>query len=189
MLFLLAALAARAGANRFYMAFMMMSLAVFPAAVLGGVALMWIAAVVTSRRSALASAASYAPIVVAVLLLAGRAPLSRQTGPIVPAARDAAVWVRERTSPECVDYFTAHWLTGYWLHLDVLGNPRVSDRMRAETFEFRDTVGKWIEGRGLPYGIVEDLSGLPRELRPDVTPVHRVGRFVVIRNHRPARCP
>ena len=185
----LAALAARAGANSFYMAFKMMYLAVFPAAVLAGVALMWIASVVTSRRSALASAASYGPIVVAVLLLAGRMPLSRQTGPIVPAARDAAVWVRERTSPECVDYFTAHWLTGYWLHLDVLGNPRVSDRMRAETFEFRDTVGKWIEGRGLPYGIVEDLSGLPRELGPDVTPVHRVGRFVVIRNHRPARCP
>ena len=185
----LAALVVRAGSNSFYMPFKMMYLAVFPAAVLGGMALMWAAGAVASRRPGLSSALGYAPIVGAALLLVGRVPLSRQAGPIVPAARDAALWVRERTSPECVDYFTTHWLTGYWLHLDVLGNPRMSDRMRAETFEFRDTVGKWIEGRGLPYGIVEDLSGLPRELRPDVTAVHRAGRFVVVRNRRPAPCP
>jgi hypothetical protein len=185
----LAALATRAGSGSFYMAFKMVYLAVFPAAVLGALALMWVSARLASRRAALAPASAFAPLVVAVLLLVGRVPVSRQVGPIVPSAHDAAVWVRARTAPACVDYFTAHWLTGYWLHLDVLGNPRVSDRMRAETFEFRDTVGKWIEGRGLPYGIVEDLSALPRELRPDVTPVHRAGRFVVIRNHRPAPCP
>jgi hypothetical protein len=187
--FALAALAVRAGTRSLYMPFKMVYLAVFPAAVLGALALMWVAAWLTSRRAAVASAAPFAPLVVGVLLLVGRVPVTRQAGPIVPAARDAAVWVRARTAPACVDYFTTHWLTGYWLHLDVLGNPRVSDRMRAETFEFRDTIGKWIEGRGLPYGIVEDLSALPRELRPDVTPVHRAGRFVVIRNHRPAPCP
>jgi len=187
--FALAALAVRAGTRSLYMPFKMVYLAVFPAAVLGALALMWVSARLTSRRAALASASAFAPLIVGVLLLVGRVPVTRQVGPIVPSARDAAVWVRARTAPACVDYFTTHWLTGYWLHLDVLGNPRVSDRMRAETFEFRDTIGKWIEGRGLPYGIVEDLSALPHELRPDVTPVYRAGRFVVIRNHRPAPCP
>jgi hypothetical protein len=75
---------------------------------------------------------------------------------------------RDHLRRECVDYFSRHWLTGYWLHLDVLGNPRVSDRMRVETFDFPDVVGKWIEGKGLPYAIVENLAAIPRDARADM---------------------
>ena len=75
-------------------------------------------------------------------------------------------------------------MTGYWLHLDVFGNPRDSDRMRAESFEFRDSVGKWLQGRGLPYGFVENLPDIPRELRPDMIPVHTVGPTALVRNAR-----
>jgi hypothetical protein len=80
---------------------------------------------------------------------------------------------------------TRGWLTGYWLHLDVRGNPRLSDRMRQETFEFRDTVGKWIEGKGLPYAIVEDLAALPRDARVDMIPLREFPPAALVQNARP----
>ena len=103
-------------------------------------------------------------------------------------AYQAGLWVRANVDPRCVDYFTRHWLTGYWLHLAVLGNPRDSDRMRAETFEFRDAVGRWIQGRGLPHAIVEDPSAIPRELRPELTVLATFPPFAVV-THPSAACP
>jgi len=184
----LAALAVRAGTRGFYLPFKMMYLAVLPAAVLGGVALIFLAEYLALRVPRVRAVAIALPIVVAAFLAAGRVPVVRQKSPITLPAYRAGLWTRDHASPACVDYFTAHWLTGYWLHLDVLGNPRDSDRMRGETFEFRDTVGKWIEGHGLGYGIVEDLDAIPRDLRPDLTVIQSFPPFTLVRNAR-GRCP
>jgi hypothetical protein len=51
------------------------------------------------------------------------------------------LWAREHLPVGCIDYFSRRWLTSYWLHLDLLGNPKHSVRMLNETFEFRDTGG------------------------------------------------
>jgi hypothetical protein len=131
-------------------------------------------------------AAAVVPLLVAALLAGGRIPLRRQQSPISESALAAGLWARSRIPPGCIDYFSRHWLTGYWLHLDVLGNPRLSDRMRAETFEFPDTVGKWIQGKGLPYAIVEDLGAIPNDARVDMIPVREFGRSAVVKNTRPA---
>ena len=184
----LAVLAVRAGTRGFYLPFKMMYLAVLPAAVLGGVALLVLAEYLSVRVPRVRAAAVMLPVVVAVLLVAGRVPRVRQTSPMTLPAYRVGDWARDHARPDCVDYFTAHWLTGYWLHLDVLGNPRDSDRMRVETFEFRDTVGKWLEGRGLRYGIVEDLDTIPRELRPDLVVIQSFPPFTFVRNAR-GRCP
>jgi hypothetical protein len=58
--------------------------------------------------------------------------------------------------------------------------------MRAETFDFPDSVGKWIRGKGLPYAIVEDLAAIPRDARVDMIPVREFGPAAVVRNKRPA---
>jgi hypothetical protein len=71
----------------------------------------------------------------------------------------------------------------------VLGNPRLSDRMRAESFEFHDSVSKWIQGRGLPYAIVEDFAAVPRDARVDMIPLRRFGLAAVVRNARPGSDP
>jgi hypothetical protein len=60
--------------------------------------------------------------------------------------------------------------------------------MRTETFEFTDTVGKWIEGRGLPYAFVEDVDAVPRDAREDMTVVRGFGRAAIVRNRRPSTC-
>lgn len=181
----LAAIDARAGATSFYMPFKMVYLAVLPCAVLGAVALGRISDAVVARARVPVAVAAAAPLLIAAVLAAGRFPVARQHGPITESALSAGLWARDALPPGCIDYFSRHWLTGYWLHLDVLGNPRLSDRMREETFEFRDVVGKWIEGKGMPYAIVEDLSEVPRDARVDMIPLHRVGPAAVVQNARP----
>jgi len=185
----LAALDARAGSRSFYLPFKMVYLAVLPCACLAAFTLARAAAALGSRLPRTRHAAAVAPLVVAALLAGGRMPLKRQVSPISESALAAGLWARSAVPPGCLDYFSRHWLTGYWLHLDVLGNPRLSDRMRAETFEFRDTVGKWIEGKGLPYAIVEDLAAVPRDARVDMIPLREFGAAALVRNARPAPAP
>src|SRR5262249_53034780 len=209
----LAALGLRAGSGSFYMPFKMMYLAILPAAVLGAVALARASDLVARAPSLAASVNAPArsagatseggrvrraahragvgamlPLITAGLLVRGRAPARRVHGSLSTSARDVAVWARDRLPPACLDYFSRDWLTGYWLHLDVLGNPRLSDRMRQETFDFPDVVGKWIEGRGLPWAFVEDLDAIPRDARVEMDPVYRAGRAAIVRNRRPVPC-
>jgi hypothetical protein len=182
----LAAFDARAGAKSFYLPFKMVYLMVLPCAVLGALALATATRAVASRFPPIRMAAAVVPLLVAALLAGGRIPVKRQQSPISESALAAGLWARAQIPPGCIDYFSRHWLTGYWLHLDVFGNPRLSDRMRAETFEFPDTVGKWILGKGLPYAIVEDLGAIPNDARVDMIPVHEFGRSAVVKNTRPA---
>jgi hypothetical protein len=178
----------RAGSRSFYIPFKMMYLAVWPAAALGAFGFVTASGWVAARVPRLGFAAALMPGVVAVLLVSGRVPLVRQPSPINASAYAAGLWARDHLDRACVDYFTSHWLTGYWLHLDVLGNPRLSDRMRAETFEFRDSVGKWLEGRGLRYGLVEHPDDIPRDLRPDLRVLHTAAAVQIVENTR-GRCP
>jgi hypothetical protein len=196
----LAAFDARAGARSFYMPLKMVYLIVLPCAVLGALALATAAATIAAKflpvpaprlagaRSGQAAAAAV-PLLIAALLASGRIPVKRQRSPISESALAAGLWARDALPSGCIDYFSRHWLTGYWLHLDVLGNPRVSDRMRAETFEFPDTVAKWIHAKGLPYAIVEDFAEVPRDARIDMIPVREFGRSAVVKNTRPAPAP
>lgn len=181
-------LAAQAGSASFYMTFKMMYLAVPPAAVLGAFALARLAAIVAARLPQLRILLVCLPVVVAALLVRGRIPVHRAHGWISLPARDAGLWARHNLPPACVDYFTRYWLTAYWLHVDVLGNPRVSTRMSRETFEFSDAVAKWIEGRGLPYAVVEDLPSTPRDVRVDMEPLTANGSFTVVRNRLGTAC-
>jgi hypothetical protein len=185
----LGALDWRAGSTSFYMPLKMVYLAVLPCAVLGALALAVASATISSRVPRAHRVAALVPLVLAVLLARGRFPLKRQHGPISEPSLAAGTWARGAIPPGCVDYFSRHWLTGYWLHLDVLGNPRLSDRMRAETFEMNDTVGKWIEGRGLPYAIVEDLAAVPRDARSDMITLQTFGPAAVVKNARPGGAP
>lgn len=184
----LAVLAVRAGASSFYMPFKVLYLAVPPAAVLGAIALARLASAIRLPARVLRVAAAVLPVAIAGLLVAGRVPLRRERGSLSLPARDVALWARDHVPPACIDYFSRYWLTGYWLHLDVLGNPRLSDRMRDETFDFPDVAAKWIEGRGLPFAIVEDMQAIPREIRGDMVPLHQSGSFVLVRNQRPGAC-
>jgi hypothetical protein len=182
----LAALDWRAGSTSFYMPLKMVYLAVLPCAVLGTLALAAATATIASRLPVLRRVVPLVPLIAALLLARGRMPVKRQQGPMTEPSLAAGLWARGAVPPGCVDYFSRHWLTGYWLHLDVLGNPRLSDRMRAETFDFPDVVAKWILGKGLPYAIVEDLAAVPRDARVDMRVLREFPPAAVVQNTRPA---
>jgi len=178
----------RVGAASFYMPAKMIYLAVLPGAVLAALAVAELSNAMASRAGVARTAAAIAPLLVAALMVRGHVPVKRQRSPIAEPSLAAGVWARDHVPTACVDYFSRHWLTGYWLHLDVLGNPRLSDRMRAETFDFPDVVWKWIQGRGLPYAIVEDFDAVPRDARVDMIPIRSFPPAAVVRNVRPAVC-
>jgi len=186
----LAALNRLTGSSSLYLPYKMLYLIVLPCAVLGGGALARASAIIPARGPAFALLSAVLPIAVALALVWGRLPTSRPRSPISEDAYAAGLWARDHLPAGCIDYFSRHWLTGYWLHLDVLGNPRASARMREETFEFQDVGAKWIEGRGMPYAIVEDVASLPNELRPDLDVLARFGPTAVIRRQglTPAAC-
>ena len=184
----LAALNRAAGSDSVYLPFKMMFLLVPPGAVLGSAALARVANTTLARLPRAGWTAAIGPVVVAAMLASSRAPSRRQHGYLTESALAAGEWARDRLPSACVDYFASYWLTGYWLHLDVLGNPRESARMRTEPFEFRDSVGKWIEGRGLPYAFVEDFDLVPRDARQDMAVLQRFGRAAIVRNLRPGAC-
>jgi hypothetical protein len=181
----LAVLNQLAGSSSLYLPYKMIYLLVLPAAVLAAYALAQLSGLLSHRGRLLGVASAIVPLSVALPLMWGRIPHQRFESPITESTYAAGLWAREHLPVGCIDYFSHHWLTGYWLHLDVLGNPRVSPRMRVETFEFRETVGKWIEGRGLPYAIVEDMSSIPREVRPMMETLQPFGSTAVVRQ-RPA---
>jgi hypothetical protein len=184
----LAALSRAAGSGSLYLPFKMMFLLVPPGAVLASSALARVADTALARLPRAGWTVAAVPVVIGAILVWGRVPSRRQHGYVTESALAAGEWARDRLPSACVDYFAGYWLTGYWLHLDVLGNPRESARMREEPFEFRDTVGKWIEGRGLPYAFVEDFDLVPRDARQNMTVLQRFGRAAIVRNLRPAPC-
>jgi len=69
---------------------------------------------------------------------------------------DAGVWARANLAPECVDYVVAGRDAAYWLHLAVLGNPRVNVRTAAlDDYSTNAAIGRWIEGTSAPYAVVD----------------------------------
>jgi len=182
-------LRARGASHSFYMPFKMVYLAVLPCAVLGAIALARAADALASRVPAVRVAGLVMPLLLAALLAGGRFPVKRQQGPLTLPSLAAGLWARANLPPDCVDYFSRHWLTGYWLHLDVLGNPRVSARMRVETFDFPDVAGKWIQGKGLPYAIIEHVDLIPRDVRADLLTLQPFPPAAVVKNVRPGSDP
>jgi hypothetical protein len=177
----LAALNHWAGSDSRYLPYKMVYLLVVAGAVLGACGLARLAEYVPGGRPGLAAVSAIAPLAIAVPLMWGRIPHKRQQSPITESSYAAGVWARDHLPVACIDYFSHDWLTGYWLHVDLLGNPRVSPRMSEETFEFRETTAKWIERRGQPYAIVDDLSSIPREVRPWMDVLYRIGPAAVVR--------
>lgn len=129
------------------------------------------------------------PLVVLAGLTRTNLPRRPVTSPITPPVYQAGLWARSHLPTACVDYLTEQWLTGYWLHLDMLGNPRQSGRMQHETFEYRKTLGRWIEGDNLPYAIAGDLESLPLDVRGNLRVLQQFGEAAVVeRADRAGRC-
>jgi asparagine N-glycosylation enzyme membrane subunit Stt3 len=178
-------LAKTQGADTPYMALKMVYLAIYPAAVLAAAGLARLAQAVLSRSGSreVRSAAGWL-IATSLLLLAVRPALSAPRAvPVIGLdLYDAGRWTRANVGRSCVDYLVADAETAYWLHLAVLGNPRMAERMvEVDRYDPRTAPGPWLAGTGRPFAIVE-LRRLPDEIRSRVEIVREFGTAAVIRN-------
>jgi hypothetical protein len=100
----------------------------------------------------------------------------------------AGTWARDHVPPECVDYLVGNDWTAYWLHLAVLGNPRMSARTGAnETYEPVAEIVRWLSPKALPYAIA-DLPALPRNVREELEIVAPFGSAAVVRKPSVTGC-
>jgi hypothetical protein len=189
-------LARARGAEAPYMALKTVYLAIYPLAVLGAVAIgaAWRLTLPRLRDSmfvahAVARTTTWAVIIIALLVL--HRPLfavTRSTPMVSDDLYVAGHWARAHIEAACIDYLVAHADTAYWLHLAVLGNPRMSPRTAdPATFEPARNMARWIEPAGLPYAIA-DLNILPNEVRNTVDIVAEFGRAAVLARRSGAFC-
>ncbi len=190
-------LATRAGAPQPYMALKMCYLLLWPMAACAVMALgeLWlpVARLLGDSRPRLAAAVATA-VVLATLGLVVR-PLVQAPArlhPLPPAVSlplyDAGRWARTHVPAGCVEYLVGDDETAYWLHLAVLGNPRMSDRTgNNATYEPNDAVMRWLTPNGLPYAIA-DLPSLPRDVREELDVIQPFGTAAVVRRRGPSAC-
>ena len=172
------AMATTNGADTPYMAFKMVYLAIYPAAVLAALALTRVGQIVGDRI------ATVGWVIATILLLTVVQPAmtAPRTVPVINLDLYAAgQWTRANIGQTCVDYLVADAETAYWLHLAVLGNPRASERMvEIDRYEPRAAIGPWITSEGRSYAIA-DLRLLPDEVRSRVEIVRTFGAAAVIK--------
>jgi hypothetical protein len=134
-------------------------------------------------------------LVVALVAILVARPLARspqRIHPLPPAVSaslyEAGRWARVNLPPGCIEYLVGDDETAYWLHLAVLGNPRMSARTGDDsTYEPKDAVVRWLTPDGLPYAIA-DLPALPRTVRDELEIVRQFGTAAIARRRGPATC-
>ncbi len=190
-------LATRAGAPQPYMALKMFYLLLWPMAAYAVMAIgeLWLVvdSLLGPSRARL-SAALAAAVVVAAMVLVAR-PLMESPARLHPLPRavslplyDAGRWARATLPAACVEYLVGDDETAYWLHLAVLGNPRMSDRTGDNaTYEPDDAVVRWLTPNGLPYAIA-DLSALPKDVREELDVMRQFGSAAVVRRRGASAC-
>lgn len=192
-------LAQRAGAPQPYMALKMGYLLLWPMAACAVLACGAAWDAMASRLGAgggerRASAVVAWAVVIALGVIVGR-PLLRNPRllhPLPPATSlplyDAGRWARAHVPAPCVEYLVGDDETAYWLHLAVLGNPRMSPRTGDNrTYEPTDAVVRWLTPGGLPYAIA-DLPALPRGVRDELDVMQAFGTAAVVRRRGPTSC-
>jgi hypothetical protein len=187
-------LSRRAGAARPYQALKTVYLAIYPLAVAGSLALARVVAIASSsigKASKTAAMVLSSALIAALTVAAARSArqLPRHKPPVSEPLFQAGVWARANLRPECVDYVVEDPYTAYWLHIAVLRNARAAPRSTDDdTYVTEKEQVRWVEPQGLPYAIVQDFDGLPRDIRQNVDMVRRFGRAAVIKRRGPASC-
>jgi hypothetical protein len=187
---------ATANHNVPYMAMKTLYLLVYPMSVLAAVAIAWLWSTLVSSLAVdgLVTTASLVTLIVATgwLVVRPLLPFPKALRRRPPAATaslyEAGMWARRELPPACFEYLVGNDNTGYWLHLAVLGNRRISPRSaNPDSFEPQLALTRWLTPGGLPYAIA-DLPSLPRSVREDLEIVRSFGTAAVVRRKNLTPC-
>jgi hypothetical protein len=179
-----------------YLALKMFYLLLYPMAVAAclGIAQVWkmLAFSLRPRRAAAIALVMVLAVVSAIAWPLRRAPRSVTTlkHPSISAPLErAGLWARDHVPPDCIEYLVDFDETAYWLHLAVLGNPRVTPRsLDPDTYKPDFAMARWLTPGGLTYGIA-DLSTLSRGVRDELDVLQQFDTAAVVRQRGPSSCP
>jgi hypothetical protein len=181
------------GPGSSYMALKMVYLAVYPLAVAAAVALAAVLATLVrwggaGRRGGMRMAWTLVVLLsLAIAPAIARAPRPRPA--ITERLNLAGRWARVHVDPACVEYLVGNDVAAYWLHLAVLGNPRMSARTSDTTsFERDPAIVRWMTAGGLPFAIA-DLSVVPTDVQQDFDVLARFGSAAVVARRSGGACP
>lgn len=174
------ALQTRLGVSTYYATFKTLYLAVYPLAILAGVALatLWTRLERTLGRLQEPRWAwlSLAVPVVLIGAVLWTKPRIDWPSAITQPLYESGVWARDHLPNGCVDVllskWPAHWVTVDWLQMSVFGNPALSERSRLAEQKFkRRRVSRdlWDDPDRLPYAIVGSWQELPRRVKDRYT--------------------
>jgi hypothetical protein len=172
-------------ATNYYLGFKTVHLLVYAMVMLAGLGLAaawrWLSSAAPQAwRTSPARAAWVVPAMVVAALLRSDLPAAPLSSPLAEPVYRAGQWARTHVPANCVDYLVPHWLTAYWLHIDVLGNARASARVNNTTYDFRQTMGQWIGSGSMQYAVVEDWDLVPREARDRMRVLAQHGAAAVV---------
>ena len=180
-----------------YLALKMFYLLIYPLAVASSVAIaaVWRAMTFLRLRQradiAMACFMAFAVLAAVVWPLRG-APRSITTlkHPSISAPlEEAGLWARDHVPASCIEYLVDFDETAYWLHLAVLGNPRVTPRsLDPDTYKPDHAIARWLTPGGLTYGIA-DLATVPRGVREELDILQQFGTAAVVKQRGPSSCP
>jgi len=181
------------GEGASYMALKMVYLAVYPLTVAASVAVAAGCEALTRSAPVRQRGGMYVawilPVALGIVILP---PIARTTRPrpaITEQLNLAGQWARAHVDTGCVDYLMSHDAAAYWLHLAVLGNPRMSARTGdTATFELKPAIVRWITPDGLRFAIA-DLSVVPRDVQQDFEVLAQFGSAAVVARRTGGRCP
>lgn len=187
------AVARSAGASTPYMAYKMFYLLVYPLAALCACGL-GVAIAYALKRAPNAGGLASASAWLLLLVTAAATREQFQELRLRPAAvsYDLAVagrWARANMEAACFEYLVPNAEMAYWLHLAVLGNPRMTERTADDnTFEPSRSVLRWMQPGGLPYAIVH-LPTASTDVFRDADQLEEFGTAAILRRTGPAACP
>ncbi len=185
------------GAGAFYPVYKMAHLLVYPLAVLGGVAIGWLAWRAGLRRPGLAPVLAWlGPSVAAllVMLALGRGLLTA----IPPSAFsedvfDVGAWAARNLPGACVEYVVPRRVSRFWLHVGWLGNPWWGAERRADVLadDSGPSLAAWeADPAGRPYAIVAGWRAQPPQAQQAARVLYQAGDVAVVRHaHSNVTCP
>jgi hypothetical protein len=130
------------------------------------------------------------PLAIMVLALRRDLPLHPYSAVSEPVY-DVGQWAKLHLPSGCVDYLVDHWMTAYWLHVHILGNPRDSARTQAIVDDFvtrRNTPSFWDNPDHLPFAIVGNLDDVPSDVRGSFTVLYRSDPAAVVQRANAPPC-
>ncbi len=136
-------------------------------------------------------AAWLVPLTVIGLAVVTVMPPAPPPSAVSAEAYQAGRWAKANLPGDCIDYLSDHWVVAYWLHVAVLGNPRLSphtEQLVADWNYAQTSRERWEQTTALPYAIITDWPDAPASVKALSAVIYQAGPAAVVRRVGQAAC-